>query len=93
MIDKIKFSRQIEEIMEDFVNKKYDIRGSEFLDYRVEPTSKQVNIYGHNTRDNRIKVAFIKLEKFIDQDFFNKNQYIILFIKYLSKNIENKINR
>jgi len=59
------------------VNKKYDIRGNEFIDYRVNPTSKQVNIYGHNTRDPNIKVAFLKLEKFLDQDFFDKNQYII----------------
>ena len=27
------------------VNKKYDIRGNEFIDYRVNPTRKQVNIW------------------------------------------------
>ena len=59
------------------VNKSYDIRGSEFLDYRVGPTSKQVIIYGHNTRDPNIKVAFLKLEKFLDATFFNNNPYII----------------
>jgi sortase B len=59
------------------INKSYDIRGSEFLDYRVKPTSKQLNIYGHNTRDKNIKVAFLKLEKFLKKDFFDKNQYII----------------
>ena len=59
------------------VDKKYEIRGNEFMDYRVSPQSKQINIYGHNTRDPNIKVAFLKLEKFLDKDFFDKNQYII----------------
>lgn len=60
------------------LSKKYDIRGSEFLDYNSTPTGKQVNIYGHNTRDpRRFNVAFLKLEKFLEQDFFNENQYII----------------
>lgn len=59
------------------INKSYDIRGSEFLDYRVTPTSKQLNIYGHNTRDKNIKVAFLKLENFLKKDYFDKNPYII----------------
>ncbi len=59
------------------VDKSSDVRGTEFLDYRVSPTSKQVNIYGHNTRDQNIKVAFLKLEKFLDKSFFDKNPYII----------------
>ena len=59
------------------VKKEYDIRGTEFLDFRLTPTSKQVNIYGHNTRDEKIKVAFLKLEKFLKKDFFDENQYII----------------
>ena len=59
------------------VKKNYDIRGTEFLDYRVNPLSKQVNIYGHNSRDPNIKVAFLKLEKFLDKDFFNNNEYIV----------------
>lgn len=59
------------------VDRTYDIRGTEFLDYRIKPTSKQVNIYGHNTRDTNIKVAFLKLEKFLDKNFFKNNPYII----------------
>ena len=59
------------------VNKSYDIRGSEFLDYRQTVKSQQLNIYGHNTRDPKIKVAFLKLEKFLDKTFFENNQYII----------------
>ena len=59
------------------VSRKSDIRGTEFLDYRVTPTSKQVNIYGHNSRDQKIQVAFRKLEQFLDKNFFDENQYII----------------
>ncbi len=59
------------------VSRKADIRGTEFLDYRVTPTSKQVNIYGHNSRDPKIQVAFRKLEQFLDKTFFDENQYII----------------
>ena len=59
------------------VTKEYDIRGTEFIDYRVTPTSKQVNVYGHNTRDINIKVAFLKLEKFLQKDFFDENEYVV----------------
>ncbi len=59
------------------VDKKYDVRGTEFLDYRVTPTSKQVNIYGHNSRDTNVKVPFLKLEKYLDKSFFDSNPYII----------------
>ena len=60
------------------LDKEWDYRGSEFFDYRVTPTSKQVNIYGHNSRDSESKVAFLKLQKFLDREFFDNNQYIIL---------------
>lgn len=63
--------------LEYSIDKKKDIRGSEFMDYRVTPTSKQINIYGHNSRDENIKVPFLKLEKFLDKDFFDNNPYII----------------
>lgn len=59
------------------INKKEDVRGSEFMDYRVSPASKQINIYGHNTRDENIKVPFLKLEKFLDKTFFDNHPYII----------------
>ena len=59
------------------VDKKYDVRGTEFIDYRVNSTSKQVNIYGHNSRDPNIKVAFLKLEKLLDKSFFDSHPYII----------------
>lgn len=60
------------------IKKEYDIRGTEFIDYRVNPTSKQVNIFGHNSRDPNIKVAFLKLEKYLDSNYMNQHPYIIL---------------
>lgn len=58
------------------IDKKKDVKGTEFMDYRVTPTSKQVNIYGHNSRT--YDIPFRKLEKFLDQDYFNNNPYILL---------------
>ncbi len=60
------------------IDRQSDERGSEFFDYRTGPYAKQINIYGHNTWDERIKVAFVKLQNFLDKDFFDNNQYIIL---------------
>lgn len=60
------------------VKKDYDIRGTEFMDYRNNVYDKQINIYGHNTRDVNIKVSFLKLEKYLDPTFFNDNPYIVL---------------
>lgn len=60
------------------IRKEYDIRGTEFIDYRVYPTSQQVNVYGHNTRDPNIKVSFLKLEKYLDKTYFEENPYVIL---------------
>ena len=54
-----------------------DARGTEFMDYRVNPDSKQINIYGHNSRNKNLKIPFLKLEKFLDEAFFNANPYII----------------
>ena len=59
------------------LEKKSDVRGTEFIDYRNTVTSKQLNVYGHNTRDSRIKVAFLKLEQFLKEEFFNNNPYIV----------------
>lgn len=56
------------------LNKKKDNKGTEFLDYRNETSDKQINIYGHNSRTYNI--PFRKLEKFLDKDFFDKNEYI-----------------
>ena len=58
------------------IDKKSDSKGTEFLDFRTDPTAKQVNIYGHNSRT--YDLPFRKLEKFLDADFFNNNPYILL---------------
>lgn len=58
------------------INKKKDVRGNEFMDYRVNPLSKQVNIYGHNSRT--YDTPFRKLENYLDEEFYHNNPYIIL---------------
>ena len=56
--------------------KKKDNKGTEYLDYRTNTESKQINIYGHNSRTYNI--PFRKLEKFLDKDFFENHEYIVL---------------
>ena len=46
------------------------------MDYRNNIDSKQINIYGHNSRT--YDIPFRKLENFLNKDYFNKNKYIIL---------------
>lgn len=58
------------------IDKKKDAKGTEFMDYRITPESKQVNIYGHNSRT--YDIPFRKLEKFLNKEFFNSNPYILL---------------
>lgn len=57
------------------INRKKDIKGNEFLDYRNNITDKQINIYGHNSRT--FDIPFRKLENFLNTEFFNNNQYLI----------------
>lgn len=59
------------------IERKEDIRGSEFMDYRLNVNSKQINIYGHNSRDEKIQVPFLRLEKYLNEEFFINNPYII----------------
>lgn len=56
--------------------KKKDKKGTEYLDYRVNYNDKQLNIYGHNSKT--YDIPFRKLEKFLDEDFFNKNEYVLI---------------
>lgn len=58
------------------IAKENDVVGTEFTDYRVDPMSKQVNIYGHNSRT--YNTSFRKLEQYLDKEFYDNNQYIIL---------------
>ena len=53
-----------------------DIKGSEYMDYRVNKDSKQINIYGHNS--STFNIPFRKLEKFLNKEFFESHQYVIL---------------
>lgn len=59
------------------ISKRKDIKGSEFMDYRVNLNSKQINLYGHNSKTYN-NIPFKVLEKYNDPDFFNQNKYIIL---------------
>ena len=56
--------------------RKKDVKGTEYIDYRVNTESKQINIYGHNSRT--YDIPFKKLEKFLDEEFFNTHEYIVL---------------
>ena len=60
------------------VKRERDIKGSEFLDFRTSPTDKQVNVYGHNSRDPNLKVPFLRLESFLEKEFFDSHPYIVL---------------
>ena len=52
------------------------VLGSIFMDYRSDVSSKQINIYGHNSR--YYDVVFKRLEKYLDKDFYKSNRYISL---------------
>ncbi len=58
------------------IDNKKDIRGTEYLDYRVTTDSQQINIYGHNSKT--YDIPFRKLEKFLDEEYFENNPYILL---------------
>lgn len=58
------------------IKNKKDNKGTEFMDYRVNTDSKQINIYGHNSRT--YDIPFRKLEKFLDEGYFEENKYIVL---------------
>ena len=59
------------------IDLKKDVMGATFMDYRVDPNSSQINIYGHNSRDVNLDVPFRRLEKFLDKTYFDSNPYII----------------
>ena len=56
------------------INKKQDPKGAIFLDYRTPLNSKQINIYGHNSKT--LPVKFKELEKFVDKKYYNAHKYI-----------------
>ena len=59
------------------IDKKKNIIGSTFLDYRVEINNGKKNlIYSHNS--STFDVPFKKLEKYYNEDFYKNNKYIYL---------------
>lgn len=56
---------------------KYDGVGTSFVDYRTKLSSKQINIYGHNSRWHH--VMFKDLEKYLNKNFYKKHKYIKLW--------------
>ena len=58
------------------VDGRVSVLGSLFMDYRSDFSSKQINIYGHNSR--YYDVVFKRLEKYLDKDFYEDNRYISL---------------
>lgn len=59
------------------LEKKYDDRGSIFADYRTDLSSKQINIYGHNS--NAYDLMFKELEKYLDNDYYEEHKHIELW--------------
>lgn len=56
------------------LTKEYDEKGSIFLDYRTDLSSKQINIYGHNS--NVYDLPFKDLERYLNKEFYDTHKYI-----------------
>lgn len=56
------------------INKEYDIKGSIFVDYRTNLKSKQINIYGHNSKE--YDLPFKELEKYKEKAFYDSHKII-----------------
>ena len=54
--------------------KKEDKKGAIYVDYRTDLNSKQINIYGHNSKKYNLK--FNELEKYKDKQFYDKHKII-----------------
>ncbi len=60
--------------------KKIDSYGNPFIDYRNGiplDTQKQINIYGHNIRNE--KLPFSKLEYLLEREIFDSTKYLFLY--------------
>lgn len=58
------------------VEKKQDKKGATFIDYRNQLTDKKLLIYDQNSKNS--KVPFQELEKYLDENYFNKNKNTII---------------
>ena len=56
------------------INKEYDIKGSIFVDYRTNLNSRQINIYGHNSKE--YDSPFKELEKYKEKSFYDNHKMI-----------------
>lgn len=54
----------------------YEINGSIFLDYRINPSDRKVLIFGHSSIYDDI--PFNELEKYYNYDFYKEHKYITL---------------
>lgn len=59
------------------LSRRYDGYGSIFVDYRTDLSSKQINIYGHNS--NYTYYMFKELENYLNKDFYQNHKYIKLW--------------
>lgn len=55
------------------VNKKKSVIGSVFIDYRNNTTSRQINVYGHNS--TKFDPPFKVLEEYLNKDYYNEHKY------------------
>ena len=55
------------------VNKKKSVIGSVFIDYRNNTTSRQINVYGHNS--TKFNPPFKVLEGYLNKDYYNEHKY------------------
>ena len=75
--------------------KNYDIKGSEFLDFRNTLDDRKLLIYGHSGKEKEL--PFLQLNNYISEDYYKEHKYIYLYTmndvrKYLifSSYIEDK---
>ncbi len=61
------------------INKKSNIKGSIFMDYRVSFNDRKILIYGHSGKEQDL--PFLQLNKYSDEEFFNNNSNIYLYSK------------
>ena len=60
------------------INKKENIIGATFLDYRNKLDDKKLLIYSHSDPEGTL--PFVKLNNYNDKEFFNSHKYIYLVI-------------
>lgn len=55
------------------VTKKKSVIGSVFIDYRNNTTSRQINVYGHNS--TKFDPPFKVLEEYLNKDYYEEHKY------------------